>query len=101
MLQVVNHGYFAGGMTRQCQFQLAGRDTTAVIDDPDKLQSTIHQVNANLRSSRVDTILNQFFDHRGRSLDHLSRGYFCRDIRCKLAYWHSVGSPKRKTGSVL
>src|SRR5947209_15767675 len=96
MLQVVNLRYLAGCMPCQCQLQLISGDARAIVDDTNKLQATIHQVNANLPCSRVDTVLDKFFDDGCWPLNDFSRGNFRRDIRCKLAYWHKVDAPNRK-----
>ena len=95
MLQVVDLRHFTGGMTRQGQLQLTGRDATAVVSDANKLKPTIRQVDANLRGPRVDTIFDEFFNDGCWSLDDLSRGNFRGDIRCKLTYWHWPGSPEK------
>src|SRR5437588_7990221 len=96
MLQVVNLRYFAGSMACQRQLQLVSRNARAIVNNTNKLQATIHQINANLRCPRVDTVLDKFFDNGCWPLNDFSRGYFRRDIRCKLAYWHKVNSPNRK-----
>src|SRR2546421_8377698 len=99
MLQIVNLRYLAGCMACQCHLQLIRRDARAIVDDTNKLQDTIHQVNANLPCSRVDTILDKFFDNGCWPLNDFSRGNFRGYVWCKLAYWHRVSFSEYKKGT--
>src|SRR6266568_3263174 len=56
MLEVVDLRYFAGGVARQGELQLIAGDAAAVVGDADELESSVRQVDANLRCSGVDTI---------------------------------------------
>src|SRR6266516_1492150 len=89
MFQVIDSGYFAGSVPGQCQLEFVCRDAGAVIGDADKLQSAIHKIDANLRSSCVDAILDQFFDDGGGSLYDFSCSNLGGDIGRELTYWHS------------
>src|SRR5436305_12617960 len=64
LFQIINLGHFAGGMAGQGQRKFLWCNATAVICDADKLQSAVYQINADLCCSRVDAVLDQFFDDR-------------------------------------
>ena len=94
MLQVVDLRHFTGSMTLQGQLQFIAGNAAAVVSHANELEPAIRQVNANLRSSGIDTILNEFFNNRGGPLNDLARGNFRGNIRRKLTYWHKISSPE-------
>src|SRR3954467_12146637 len=81
-------------MAGEGQLQFTSRNARSVVSDANKLESAIHQVNANLRSSCINAILDKFLHNRCWPLDNFSCSNFCRDIGRKLAYWHKTSSPK-------
>src|ERR1051326_453666 len=96
MLQIVNLCDLAGCMPCQCQLQFISRDARAVVDDANKLQTTIHQVNTNLPCTCVDTVLDKFFDNGCWPLDDFASGNFRGYVGCKLVYRHRIGFSTKK-----
>src|SRR5258708_38850911 len=48
MFQVIDSGYLAGSMPRECQLGFICRDARAIIGDADKLEATLRQIEAKL-----------------------------------------------------
>ena len=61
-------------MTRQCQWQLVGRNTTAVVCYSDQGLATIGDVHGDPVCTRVHRILDQFLDCRCGALNHFTSG---------------------------
>ena len=74
VLEVVQRGDLAGGMARQRQRQFVARDAAAVVGDADLPHAAFGQLHGDRARAGVEAVLQQFLDHRGRSLDHLAGG---------------------------
>jgi hypothetical protein len=61
-------------MVEESQLHLFSGDTLAIIGDPHLLHTAASDFHDYVGSTRVDGVLHQFFNHRRRSLDYLTRG---------------------------
>ena len=60
-------------MTRQGQRQFIRWNTPAIVRHTDQRLTTISNHDLNPTRSRIDRVLDQFFDGRGWAFDHLTR----------------------------
>ena len=70
----------------QGQFPL--RHALPVVTDPDQLAPPVFDDDIDPRSARIETVLDQFLDDTGRSLDHLTGGDLVNQQRRQLADRH-------------
>ena len=61
-------------MALKSQRQLLGRDSGAVIDDPDQVPAGAANLDRDAPGARVEGVLDQLLDDRRRPLDHLPGG---------------------------
>jgi hypothetical protein len=71
-LEVLEAGDLAGGVPGERERQLAARDAGAVVLDLHALDPARVEHHADRLRARVDAVLEQLLQHRGRSLDHFS-----------------------------
>ncbi len=72
--QVFQTPDFAGGVTTESQRQVVGVDTGAVIAHPDTLGTAVVHVDIDTVGAGIETVFQQFLDHRGGTLHHLAGG---------------------------
>src|SRR5260370_1380479 len=65
-------GELGGGVPQEGQVHLVGRHADAVVGDPDQRAAGVPQVDGHLGAERVERVLHQLLDHRGRPLHHLA-----------------------------
>jgi hypothetical protein len=73
-LQVPQAGDLAGGVAGQGQGQVIRADAGAVVRHPDQLDAAFLQVHPDIPGARVQAVLQQFLEGRGRPLHHLAGG---------------------------
>ncbi len=88
VVEIIGSGQLACGMAGKSQRQVCGRNAVPVVDDAQKTLAAFADLDTNLISAGVETVLNQFFGHVGRSLNDLAGGDFCSNIGCKLVNSH-------------
>ena len=59
-------------MARQREREVRGRDAVAVVGDPDQRPAAVGDGHVDPRGARVERVLDQLLDRRGRALDHLA-----------------------------
>ncbi len=72
-LDVVHVAQLAGGLALDAQQGVVAPHAAAVVADRDQLAPARRDRDVDAPRSRVDRVLDQLFDHRGRTLDHLAR----------------------------
>jgi len=73
-LQIVQGADLAGGMARQCQCQVFAVDAAAVVAHPHQASSAVFDVDFDPCGAGVETVLQQFLEHRRRPLDDFAGG---------------------------
>src|SRR5258708_40204475 len=63
-------------MALEGQQGVVAQHSATVVCDANELSSTAIDVDANLCGARIEGILDELFDHRGRAFHHLA----CRDF---------------------
>ena len=71
--QVIHLRQLRGGMPAKGQRDLLCGDAPAVVVDRDQLASRPRQLDGDPSRAGIDRILQQFLEHRRRTLDHLTR----------------------------
>ena len=61
-------------MAHEREHQLIGWNAGTVVADPDRGLASSTDVDADPQGSRIESVLDQLFDHRGGALDHLAGG---------------------------
>ena len=84
--QVVQGEDLACGVASARHGKVLGRHARTVVDDGQVLDSAFRYVDAYLRGSGIDGVVQTLPQHGGRSFDHLSRGYPGSHYRIKLPY---------------
>ena len=74
VLEVVQRGDLAGGMARESDADLLRRDADAVVAHADQAAAAAFQLDLDAPRARVQGVLDQFLDHRGRPFDDLAGG---------------------------
>ena len=78
-------------MAHERQRELVGGYACAIVADADRRLPRSPDVDADPPCTRVDRVLDELFDDRGRALDHLARGYRVRDLWGQhLDHWVSL-----------
>jgi hypothetical protein len=80
VFEVGQRGDLRGGVARQRERQLLGRDAAAVVGDGDALDAAFLQPDGDLGGAGVERVFQQLLDHGRRPLDHLAGG----DLRNEL-----------------
>ncbi len=73
---------FAGGKTLKGQTDTLSRNTKAIVDNPQKAPTLIH-FNLDKGRTGIEGVFNQFFNHRSRPLNHLTRSNLVGDLGIK------------------
>ena len=73
-LEVGEGGDLAGRVALKSERELVGRDSAAVVDDPDQVAPRAAHLDADPPRTRVESVLDQLLDDRGRALHHLAGG---------------------------
>ena len=84
--QVVIAGEFAGGVLGERQSQFLGGDAAAIVGDADEVPAAFGDFDGDVGRAGVDGVFDEFFDDRGRALDHLAGGDAINQRRRKLLY---------------
>ena len=72
MQQIVERGDLAGRMLRQRQQQFIGGDAAAVVTHANQPCAAAFELDFDALRAGIETVLDQFLDHRSRPLDHLA-----------------------------
>ena len=72
--QVLERVDLAGRMPGECQGHFRGIDADAVIPDADQAAPAALQFDLDPRGAGVESVLDEFLDHRGGSFDDLAGG---------------------------
>jgi len=73
-VQVGVAGQLAGGVAFQSQQTVLAGHAVAVVGHPDQPTATVGDLKADVRSSGIQGVFDQFLDHRGRTFHHLTCG---------------------------
>lgn len=73
-LQILEPRQLAGRVSTEGQYRILGVHADAIVADAQRIPSSAAQAQVDLLSSRVEGILDQFLDHRCRSLHDLAGG---------------------------
>lgn len=79
--EVVDVCYLARGMPEDGRIELVARHAGAVVADADELAAVTLHLHGDGPGSRIDGVLDEFFDHRGRPLDDLAGGDLVHEVR--------------------
>ena len=74
LFEVVETRNLAGGVTRECQRQVLRVHATAVVRNLELFDAALHQADADLGGTGIETVLQQFLQHRGGPFHHLAGG---------------------------
>src|SRR5260370_1149934 len=72
--QIIEARNLAGRVPRECERQVALPDAAAVITHAYQADAAALHVDLDARRTRIEGILGELLDHRGRALDHLAGG---------------------------
>ena len=72
-LQVLRRRELAGGVSLERQVSVSRRHPDSVIRHGDQPEATLAHVHADPAGIRIERVLDQLLDDRGRPLDHLAR----------------------------
>jgi hypothetical protein len=72
--QVLQAADLAGGVPGEGEREILARDALAVVLDLDAARAALVQRDRDGARARVEAVLHQLFQHRGRPLDHLAGG---------------------------
>ncbi|MNZ93855.1 hypothetical protein D3C78_1129460 [compost metagenome] len=73
-LQVFQLADLAGGVARQGQRQVVGRNAAAIVTYAQELDATLLHFDVDAPGAGIQAVFQEFLDHRGGSFDHLARG---------------------------
>ena len=90
--QIIERGDLAGGVAGECQGQLRCADPAPVIAHPNEAHAAALDVDLDSRGARIEGVLNQLLDDRGRPLDDLAGGDLVNELAGKHANGHRPGS---------
>ena len=101
-LEVLERRDLAGGVARERERQLRGRDAAAVVAHADQADAAVLDVDRDLPGAGVERVLDQLLDDGRRALDHLARG----DLVDERAFedrmgmaWRCVAMPRQSSSA--
>jgi hypothetical protein len=74
VFQIVEAANLAGRMRGHRQRQFVGTDTATIVAHPDQPAAALFDIHFNARGARIEAVLDQLLDHRGRTLDDFASG---------------------------
>ena len=83
LLQILQITDLAGGMPRQSQRQVVGGNPAAVVAHLEQLDAALLDFDVDPPRAGIQAVLQQFLDHRGRPLDHLTGSNLVRQPRAQ------------------
>ena len=76
-------------MPRQCQGQLVGRDSGAIVAHDDPSRATALDIDRHVSGTGVETVFQQFFQDRRRAFDDFAGSNLVDECLRQLADWHA------------
>jgi len=83
LLEVFQIADLAGGVSRQGQRQVIGRNAAAIVAHPQQLDAALLHIDIDTPGAGVEAVFQQFLDHRSRALNHLTGGNLVRQSRAE------------------
>src|SRR5579875_1673539 len=83
MIEVFHASKLAGRMPTRDSLHLLLKNAATIVGNAHQAHAAPAHLNANIVRTRVQRILHQFFDNRGRSLNHLTSSNALSHLWCK------------------
>ncbi|MNI23721.1 hypothetical protein D3C73_773170 [compost metagenome] len=73
----------AGGVSRQGQRQVIGRNAAAIVAHPQQLDAAQLHIDVDALGAGVEAVFQQLLDHRSRAFNHLTGSNLVRQTRAE------------------